>query len=128
MLDQNLDVRKKMLVWKKSLETDLAGIIRERIGEEMELLLKQSHQREWDTVILGKLGEWRRKDKVFDAKMAFLVYYNEDIDEEERYRRLNTLNLTAASDVVQSCIAREMVPKRRISTTKVSRPQHHESP
>jgi hypothetical protein len=58
----------------------LAGIIQERIGKEMELLIKLTHQREWDAAILSKIGDWRRKDKFIDAKMAFLVWYNEDID------------------------------------------------
>jgi hypothetical protein len=38
MLDPRADVRRKMQIWEKALESDLAEIIQERIGEEMEEL------------------------------------------------------------------------------------------
>jgi hypothetical protein len=79
----------------------ISGIIQERIGDEMEDLIRWAHRYEWYMVIVKNLETLRKKDKGFDAKMAMLFYYNEDI--EEMKRRWNTLIRTVANNAVAYC-------------------------
>jgi uncharacterized protein (UPF0335 family) len=83
IVDPMTNARKKTQLWRKAQESRLSGIIQERIGEEVEDLIRWAHSYEWDMMIVKNLEALRKKDKVFDAKMAMLVYYNEDIEEEE---------------------------------------------
>jgi hypothetical protein len=103
MMAPGANVRRKMKIWDKALESDLAGIIQDRIGEEMDDLIRLSHRYEWDLVIVKNLESLRKKDRVFDAKMAMLIYYNEDIDEEETLRRWGTLNPIVVNNVINLC-------------------------
>jgi hypothetical protein len=56
------------------------------------------------------LGTSRKKDKFYDAKMAFLVYYDDEIDLEEKTRRFDTLRLDVANNVVQAVHTLEWIP------------------
>jgi hypothetical protein len=91
--------REKLRIWREALKSQLGGIIQDRIGEKMEELIRQSQKDEWDKIIVANLESSRKKDKMYDAKIASLVAYNSDLDEDEKHRRLNSLNLTVASHV-----------------------------
>jgi hypothetical protein len=84
------------------LKSDIGNILRERIGKDMEDLIRWAQRVEWDNIIVANLEKTRKKDQVYDAKMAFLVYYNEEIDEEERERRWDTLDRDAADRVIDA--------------------------
>jgi hypothetical protein len=58
----------------------------------MEDFIRWAHRVEWDHIIVANLESSRRKDKNYDVKMTALVYYDEEIDEEERERRWATLD------------------------------------
>jgi hypothetical protein len=112
MMDPSLDVRGKMRVWKKALDSSLADIIQERIGEDMELLIRTTHSLEWDLLISMKLKDLRRKDKDIDRKLTALVYYNDDIDEQERERRFKTLNRKMSNGEIDRCNALTLAPSQ----------------
>jgi hypothetical protein len=60
-------------LWNEALETDLAEILEERIGGRIEKAIKRAQRHEWDTEIVDNLDSLRAKDKVVEAKLAFLV-------------------------------------------------------
>jgi hypothetical protein len=62
-----------------------------KIGKKVEEFIRWSHSEEWNRVIVKNLEAFRMKDRMVDFKLACLVYYNEEIDEEERERRWYTL-------------------------------------
>jgi hypothetical protein len=80
------------------------------MGEEIENRINQLHAKEWDE-FMAKSETRRKRDKYFDHKTSLLVYYNEDISEEERERRFNTLYIPIANRVVEDCNAIFLAPK-----------------
>jgi hypothetical protein len=98
--DKHASSRKKFRIWQGALKSDIGNIVRAGIGEEMEEWIRWAQREEWEKIIVANLETSRKKDKVYDAKMAFLVYYNGEIDLDEKVRRLNTLMLNVANNVV----------------------------
>jgi hypothetical protein len=76
----------------------------------MEDFIRWAQRVEWDDIIVANLETSRKKDKVYDAKMAFLVYYNHEIDIKEKERRLNSLMLNVANNVVRMAQDVERIP------------------
>jgi hypothetical protein len=66
----------------------------------MENLIRWAQRVEWDGIIVKNPETSRKKDQVYDAKRAFLVYYNEQIDEEQRERRWDTLDRDVGDRVI----------------------------
>jgi hypothetical protein len=82
------------------LKSDIGDILQERIGEDMEGSIRWAQRVEWDNLIVKELDARRKKDQYHDSKLAWLVYYNDEIDEEERERRWDTLNKDIANRVI----------------------------
>jgi hypothetical protein len=54
-------------------------------------------------VIAKNLAVSRKRDQNYDFKLSVLVYYNEEIDEEERERRWGTLYPSSANSGIDYC-------------------------
>jgi hypothetical protein len=68
------------------------------------------HKREWN-IMMKDLEKNRRLDSAYDAKMALLVYYNDDIDGKEKQRRWLMLDLPIVEKVVDQCNALALAPR-----------------
>jgi hypothetical protein len=110
--DCRVPAREKLRIWKEALKSQLGNIIQDRIGEEMEELIRQTQRVEWDKIIVANLETLKRKDRLYEAKMAFLVAYNDDLDEEEKIRRLKALSLTVANNVWNQYLFDIRVPRQ----------------
>jgi hypothetical protein len=102
--------RRKYQVWQEALKTDLTGILQERIGEEMENLIHEAQKREWDRYVAMNLEIGRKRDKQFDVKLATLIHYNDEIDEDERGRRWDSIDRGIADEVIDQLNAIPEVP------------------
>jgi hypothetical protein len=67
----------------------------------MEDFIRWAQRVGWDEIIVMGLEASRKEDQKYDAKMALLVYYNDEIDEEERETRWNTLDREIADRVIE---------------------------
>jgi hypothetical protein len=97
--------RKEFQIWQEALKSDIGEILQERIGDDVKRFIRWAQRVEWDNIIVANLEESRKKDKVYDAKMAFLTHYNEEIDIEEKIRRLNTLMPNVAKNAIYTALA-----------------------
>jgi hypothetical protein len=104
------DPRIARTCWQRLLETGTRDTLEAELEEEVETRIQHLHVREWDEFI-SNIDFHRKKDKVFDARMAFLIYYNDDISDEERERRWNTLMIPVANRVIETCNADFLAPK-----------------
>jgi hypothetical protein len=73
-------------------------------------MLEWAHTQEWDKEIVRSLPKMRRNTRTIDKELASLVYYNEDITEEERERRWSTLDQQEVVKVVNWCNAIALAP------------------
>jgi predicted amidophosphoribosyltransferase len=80
---------KMIQFWKKTRESDLWKIIKQRIGKEIQSFIEQSQKKEWDQLIIRNLEQDRRRNPNYDQHLATMIWYNEEISEEERCRRGN---------------------------------------
>jgi hypothetical protein len=104
-----MNSRKKFQIWQDALKSDIGNILRARIGEDMEDFIRWAQRAEWNGIIVANLEASRKKDQYYDAKMAWLVYHSDEIDEEEIddakmawlvYHRWATLNRDVADRVI----------------------------
>jgi hypothetical protein len=109
--DGGPDPRKIREIWRKALHDGNSTILKERLGKDVKSVISCMHQREWNPTIVKDLQAHRRRDKVFDCKMAMLVYYNKDIGEEEMQRRWRTLDMAVVWKAVEYCNALATAPK-----------------
>jgi hypothetical protein len=103
VMARDLNPRERTLIWREVLESELAGMIQERTGSKVERLIRWAHQEEWKKVIVKNLAESRKRDQNYDFKLATLVYYDEEIDEEKRERRWGTLYPSSENMSINYC-------------------------
>jgi hypothetical protein len=101
----------KSRVWREVLQTNWGGILREKYGEEIEAHIRLSHQQEWDRWVRQKLSSTRRCNRNADIELALLIYYNEDIETEERARRWEMLRWEIVEPYLKACISLDQAPK-----------------
>jgi hypothetical protein len=82
--DRYANSREKFHIWQEALKSDIRHILQVSIGKDMEDFIRWAQKVEWDNIIVENLETSRKKDRQYDAKMAWLVYYNDETDEEER--------------------------------------------
>jgi hypothetical protein len=81
----------KQQKWHKALDEGNEGLLLERLGEKVEEHIRETQRIELDEKMVKKLDEARSRDKRHDFKVALLVFYNNEITEEEKCRRSGTL-------------------------------------
>jgi hypothetical protein len=92
--------RQRAVIWQKAQDLEIKNILRDRIGTDMEDLIKRPEQEEWDRFFVPNLERLRKADREFDAKMAWAVYYHDEIDENERGQRWDTRDREIADEVI----------------------------
>jgi hypothetical protein len=98
--DRYANSRKKFRIWQDALKSDIGHILRASIGKDMEDFIRWAQRVEWDNIIVENLEASRKQDQYYDTKMAWLVYYNDEIDGEEMGRRWDTLDRNMADRVI----------------------------
>jgi hypothetical protein len=91
----------KRRIWQEALNSQLGGIIQDRIGEEMEEFIRQTQRDEWDNTILKGLATARRQDKHYDAKLVLLTFYNDELDQDEKDRRRTSLKWKRTREAIR---------------------------
>jgi hypothetical protein len=88
-------------IWREAQELEIKNILQDRIDTEMEELIRKAQRDEWDNIIAAKLESSRKTDQYYDIKLAWLVYCNDEIGEEEWERRWDTIDSDAATRVIE---------------------------
>jgi hypothetical protein len=97
--------------WNQEMtENPYADLLSEWYSEEIANAIAWAHRRQWDVLIVEKLPELRKKNPAADYELALLNYYNEDIEEEERKRRLLTLEKQERRKAYRECNAWAKAP------------------
>jgi hypothetical protein len=94
------------IYWEIAMEDQEGSPMLKEIYEEAFLdLIPDLHKLEWDEVVIKNLRKIRRQDPYFDFKAACLIYYNDDIDMEEKDRRWDMLDLNQTNQAIDLCNA-----------------------
>jgi hypothetical protein len=97
--------------WLQATKEEVTGQrLKELHGQEFKTIIKLAHEREWDVFIKYR-DSLRKGDGSFDARMAALIYYNNDIEWKEKQRRSFTLHMPTVEKVVSHCTALAQAPK-----------------
>jgi hypothetical protein len=102
------DPRKYLQCWKTLLKQG-TGPILAGIKAEVEERYWSLHRKEWDAYV-ADIKTLRRKDRYWDCKMAYLIFYNEEIKGEEKGRRWDILDASVVDRVLCTCEALETAP------------------
>jgi hypothetical protein len=98
--------------WLQATESEPYGLLlKETYSSQVDGMLRWANQKDWDLRLLGKLPQLRKQNQRSDFLLAGLVYYNEDIDEEERERRWGRLERAQTEEAIILCVSWTLAPK-----------------
>jgi hypothetical protein len=101
------------MCWDQAIESDPLGpLLEETYGKEVASMLRWAHRVDWDLRVLKNIRKSRSRDPSVDFKLACLIYYNEDISQEERDRRWDSLEPNQTDQAIDYCEAWFKAPKQ----------------
>jgi hypothetical protein len=105
------DPRLLQELWNEAIEREgLGTILEETFGNMAEEMFRWAHRQEWNQFIV-KRSSLRNQILDFDGKVAALLFYNEEIEGEEKLRRWGMLDVKIAERAVKDCLTWAKVPK-----------------
>jgi hypothetical protein len=81
-------------LWEKMTDEDVefGRDFKAAYEESVKKVLHNTHKQEWNTFMKKDIESLRRRDELCDYKLALLICYNEDLDDEEAGRMLAMLD------------------------------------
>jgi hypothetical protein len=109
-IQKESDPRKVQDYWRGVQMGDESGVMKDRLSKRVSEWIETLYVKEWDDRILAHLPIMRKKSRTVDRDLALALYYNEEISDQERDRRWNTLNIEDANKSIDWCNALALAP------------------